>query len=58
MNIFKDIIYNKIKNRFECVFLCDKTGKYGKKLNYKLFKDIIHIKCGVTKPFIYNKIDI
>jgi hypothetical protein len=34
--------------------LCDKSGKYGKKLNLKLFKDIINIKMGNLVNSSYN----
>ena len=47
LDIYKLIIYNKLKKRFEFVLLCDKSGKYGKKLNLKLFIDIISIKSGL-----------
>ena len=46
LDLFNIIIYNKAKRRFEFILLCDKSGKYGKKLNLKLFKDIIAIKTG------------
>lgn len=33
LDIFKIIIYNKLKRRFEFILACDKSGKYGKKFN-------------------------
>lgn len=33
LDIHNLIIYSKLKKRFEFVLLCDKSGKYGKKLN-------------------------
>lgn len=50
LDIYNLIIYNKLKKRFEFILLCDKSGKYGKKLNIKLLKDIIQVKTGM-----YNK---
>lgn len=38
LDVFKIIIFNKLKKRFEFILLCDKSGKFGKKLNLKLFK--------------------
>ncbi len=46
LDLFNLIIFNKLKKRFEFILYCDKTGKYGKKLNLDLFKEIIKVKTG------------
>lgn len=43
LDLIDKVVYNRSKNRFEFILLCDKTGNYGKKLNLKLLHDIIAV---------------
>lgn len=36
LELDKDIVFNKKKNRFELIGFTDKTGNYGKKLTFNL----------------------